>query len=512
MLADLKSADARGALLVAFMGPKAAARMLKVREGKVVAAEERAAAAAFAAEAAWEAHLLAECISDGVTHTRDASHVTMARARRRFAAAHAAPPAYDPCLLFTGASDVFTARCRKALDFVLLHFGRESPYQTVQVGDFHLPRIDLTAHDEEIWRVYETSVKERGDVGISRSSFLRLVILPQMKLRTRKTCCCSHCEDGADAIEALGKLLSTLATISGTTGNTTGGKASGGDDNSSGDGSDDQPSGEASLRLCVAALDRDLRRYGIDVAERLAADVPDMQNYDGKLLFEDLLALPIVSLDGLRDAIDAAAAGVEAEPDKLGDWLAEARTHAAMLERFKRHLLGRSWQNVRQRQKVDLLVAKFHAGIRAAVVIKDFKAKQALKTVLKERQSEYWDNGSVSIWGAVIISYDENGFQREYLDLVSADTVQDAVWEREGVAELGRHMVGRGFQEVDFHTDNAYHFHNCYVFEHIALEFVRALGLRAFSWQFCEPGEGKDECDGHFGACASPVSGAATRY
>lgn len=43
---------------------------------------------------------------------------------------------------------MFSLRCRRALDWVLLHFGRESPYQTVKVGDHYMPRIDLSAADE----------------------------------------------------------------------------------------------------------------------------------------------------------------------------------------------------------------------------------------------------------------------------------------------------------------------------------------------------------------------------
>jgi hypothetical protein len=149
---DLETAAVRYALLVGLIGHKHTARMVKVRSSAVEAATTRAAAAAAAGVAAWQAHLLAECIRDGVTDVWEASAVTKARARRRFAAALAAPPARDPLMLFAGATDVFSARCRRALDWVLLHFGRESPYQTVKVGDHFMPRIDLSAADEVIWR------------------------------------------------------------------------------------------------------------------------------------------------------------------------------------------------------------------------------------------------------------------------------------------------------------------------------------------------------------------------
>jgi hypothetical protein len=59
--------------------------------------------------------------------------------------------------------------------------------------------------------------------------------------------------------------------------------------------------------------------------------------------------------------------------------------------------------------------------------------------------------------------------------------------------------LAQRFDEVHVDSDNAYHFHNNYVFSHIVFSFVRALQLRGFTWQFCEPGEGKDEADGHFG-------------
>ena len=85
---------------------------------------------------------------------------------------------------------------------------------------------------------------------------------------------------------------------------------------------------------------------------------------------------------------------------------------------------------------------------------------------------------------------------------MSADTVQDATWTATAFRNLAAHLEGRGFDEVYIESDNAYHYHNNYVFSDIAFDFVRALRLRAFGWQYCEPGEGKDEVDGHFGARA----------
>jgi len=483
MCGDLANADARRALLVSLIGRAHASRLLKLRAGALAASLSRAEAATAVALAAWEAHLLGECLHDGVANIWDASPVTLARARRRFAAALAAAPARDPLLLFRGASDVFSARCRQALDWVLLHFGRESPYQTVKVGDQYMPRIDLCATDEAIWREYATFMEEQGVAALSRSSFLRHVILPQMKLITRKTCLCSHCEDGREAIEALVELLSASQLPAEFVDSAA---------------MDSVPA----LRARVAALEPDLRAYAIAVSAQLEEDALDAETFTGKLRFCDLLAVPVSSLDGLGDAIDAAAQEA-ADPDAFGDWLTSMRTHASAVEQYKRHLLGRSWQNVRQKQKRSLLEDKFDAGIRAVHVIVDYKAKQPKKTDQRERQSDHWNNSSISIIGFVLSWWDGSSLQREYLDYVSEDTVQDAVWTANAFTLLATDLVGRDFVEMMVDSDNAYHFHNNYVFSHIVFELVRALRLRGFTWQFCEPGEGKDEADGHFGACVS---------
>ena len=477
MCGDLANADARRALLLRLIGENEAARMLKLREGAVMASAARADAAAAAAVASWEMHLLAECIHDGVTNIRDASPVTLARARRRFAAALAAPPARDPLLLFQGATDVFFARCRRALDWVLLHFGRESPHQTVKVGDQHMPRIDLCAPAEAIFREYDAFMQRHNETALSRSSFLRHVILPQMKLITRKTCLCSHCEDGREAIQALTELLSELPA--------------------------DIVDADTvlALRARLSALESDLRTYSTAVCAKLEEDELDAEMLNGKLRFSDLLEEPVAALDGLGDAIDAAAQQAP-DPDAVGDWLTSMRTHASAVDKYKRHLLGRSWQNVRQRQKRSLLEVKFAAGIRAVMIIVDFKAKQPAKTGLRERQSEHWDNSTISIIGFVIIWWDGSCFRREYIDYVSDDTQQDAVWTANAVRELAKDLAGRGFHEMMVDSDNAYHFHNNYVFSDIVPSFVRSLQLRNFAWGYCEPGEGKDEADGHFGACA----------
>ena len=475
MCGDLANADARSALLVGLLGESDAARLLKLREGTVAASAQRAEAAAAAGVAAWEAHLLAECIHDGVTNTWDASPVTLARARRRFAAALAAPPARDPLLLFQGATDVFFARCRRALDWVLLHFGRESPHQTVKVGDQHMPRIDLCATGEAIFREYDAFMQQHNETALSRSSFLRHVILPQMKLITRQTCLCSHCEDGLEAIQALTELLAELPAEFADADNV------------------------LALRTRVSALESDLRSYSTAMCAQLEGDELDAATLSGKLRFSDLLEQPVASLDGLGDSIDAAAAP---GPDAVGDWLASMRTHASAVDKYKRHLLGRSWQNVRQRQKRSLLEVKFNAGIRAVIIIVDYKAKQPAKTGLRERQSEHWDNSTISIIGFVIICWNGSSFQREYIAYVSEDTQQDAVWTANAFRELEKDLARRGFDEMMVESDNAYHFHNNYVFSHIVPSLVRSLELRDFAWQYCEPGEGKDEADGFFGACA----------
>ena len=479
MRGDLNNANARRRLLAALIGTSDAACMLKLSVDTVEAAMARAEAVAATSVAAWEAHLLAECIHDGVTDISDASAVTLARARRHFAAALARAPARDPLLVFQGAADVFSARCRSALDWVLLHFGRESPYQTVKVGCSCMPRIDLTATPEVLWREYEAYMERRGDKALSRSSFLRHVILPQMRLYSRRTCLCSHCEDGKDAINALLELLSAPNVP-------------------------DEPDttaadGLLALRARVITLPAQLYEYSIAVAAQLDDDLIDLGTFTGKLRFDDLLALPVASLDGLNDAIDATAL-MTSDPATIEEWLASMRKHASELEAYKRHLLGRAWQNVRQRQKHSLLKDKFDAGIRAVRVIIDFKAKQPKKRELRERQSEFFNNSSISIFGVVLIWWDGTSLQREYLDFVSDDTVQDAVWTANVFQELTKDLAQLSFTEVHVDSDNAYHFHNNYVFSHIAFAFVRALRLRGFTWQFCEPGEGKDEADGHFGA------------
>ena len=478
MCGDLANADARRALLVSLIGREASAHMLKLRPGAVTAAAARAEAAAAVSVAAWEAHLLSECLHDGHANIWDASPVTLARARRRFARALATAPARDPLLLYQGATDVFSLRCRRALDWVLLQFGRESPYQTVKVGDQHMPRIDLSAEGEVIWREYEAFMHQRNEVALSRSSFRRHVLLPQMKLMTRKTCLCSNCEDGHDAIAAQAELLSPEelpAEIAAS-------------------------DSVVALRTRVSALERDLRAYSIAVSAQLEDDALDAETFTGKLRFSDVLATTVPSLDGLGEAIDAAAQEAS-DPDTIGEWLTSMRTHASAVEQYKRHLLGRSWQNVRQQQKRSLLVDKFEAGIRTVHVIVDYKAKQPKKTDQRERQSDHWNNSTISIIGFVLVWWDGTTFQREYLDYVSEDTQQDAVWTANAFSQLASDLADRGFDEMMVDSDNAYHFHNNYVFSHIVFALVRALRLRRFTWQFCEPGEGKDEADGHFGAC-----------
>ena len=480
---NFSSADARSAVLLGLLGAKDAARALKVRVGVVQAAADRAHDTANAACSAWEAHLLSECIHDGITDIENATPVIIARARRRFAAALAAPPVHDPLLLFTGAECVFSARLRRALDFVLLNFGRESPHQTVKVGDQHVARIDLSATGEEIWRAYEETLQLHGETGVSRRSFLRHVILPQMKLRNRKTCLCSPCEDGLEAIEALHELQSADERRDAFPCNS----------------STAEHECLTALRTLVSQLKPELHAYSIRVTAQLEADDLDAVCLTGALSFDAMLAQPVTSLDGMRAAIDAVAQKA-ATPAALGDWLASARTHVAQLEAYKRLLLGRAWQNVRQKQKLDLLVVKAAAGKRAVVIIVDYKAKQTANTELRERQSDYWDNSSVSIIGFVIIWYEDGSFHRKYRDYVSADTTQDALWTSTAMDEVAKDLAQDGFDEAHFDSDNAYHFHKNYVFSNIVPRFVRAMRLRAFTWQFCEPGEGKDEADGHFGA------------
>ena len=262
--------------------------------------------------------------------------------------------------------------------------------------------------------------------------------------------------------------------------------------------------GAERLRLRAAVLEQ-LLHSGFDgqPAVLSAAELLRHANFSNGAK-PDLLALPIESLDGMREGIDSVALHA-ADPNTLADWLASARTHVTTLEAYKRHLLGRAWQNVRQKQKLQLLIDKLLNGTRAAVVIVDFKTKHAKNTELNERQSVHWDNSTLSIIGFVIIWFDGEAMtiRRKYVDYVSDDTTQDAIWTAAAFAEFAKDLAAFGFHEVHVHSDNGYHFHNNYVFSFVMPRFVRTLLLRLLSWQYCEPGEGKDLADGHFGTRAA---------
>ena len=287
----MTTADARYAARLSLMGVKAAARALKVRPDVVEARAQRAEAAAAVAEAAWKSFLLAECIRDGVTDINDASPVTVARARRRWAAALAAPKAHDPLTLFAAADNVFSARCRRALDWMLLHYGRESPNHTVKVGDQYVTRIDLGATPAEICRTYELYTKQHNEEALSRSSFMRDIILPQMKPRTSMACLCSHCEDGREAIAALKELMTAPKLFSAL---------------GIGDAAD-APESAVALSDQVGVLAAELHAYSHDVTKQLQNDEPDVETFTCQLRFADVLAQPVAALDGLCGAIDAVA-------------------------------------------------------------------------------------------------------------------------------------------------------------------------------------------------------------
>ena len=192
----------------------------------------------------------------------------------------------------------------------------------------------------------------------------------------------------------------------------------------------------------------------------------------------------------------------------MNTWLEEVYAVVAKLNLYKRHLAGRSWQNARAPQRLQRVRELCKAGRKAFDITLDYKEKVEEVHNAMEEQSDHWRNGVISMLGCHITTFIDDEPVVYVLDLLSEDTLQDSIWTHNGLLRLVSFLVEK-FGRVDdlvFKSDNGSHYHNSYLFSVTLPMIASMLGLKSLQWNFCEPGEGKDVCDGHFG-----VAGRAFR-
>lgn len=537
-LRDGKDVPMAAVLTAAFGSEEAAARHLHAKLSDVNTAVAGAAAAAEKQERRYATLLLVECMKEGITDPANARRVVQDRARRTLGAeqanAAASPDVFD--VQGTPDDSVFAQAVRDGINFIITsEMVRFSEFQTVKVGsrdaaEFR-PRINLL---EPISTIYSAYAKAFGSAALSESTFRRRCILPEMKPEGSRTCLCCHCEALLDAINLLIKLLRSPVLRSFLEESASAPHAVAARVASAAAAAPDaagaappptaprtveemlqqpQPEGELdaddgpalqSPRIALLkralALRRSFFEYGQEVRARVLADKLSDFCDSGKLGWDDL---PEVA--GLAGLVDSAAAlvslrGGEEDP-AIADWLKTLLPLGGELDKLTEHLARRAWQNVRYEQHLRLLETYSGAGGKASIMlIFDFKEKVPAETKLREVQGDYWKNSVVSVLGVTVYWYEDGALRQHYIDLVSADTAQDAAWMDAALPVIARELLKLfpcGISVVSAWSDNGCHFHNSPIFAESLPAFAKLLGC-TLSWNFFEAGEGKGPCDQHF--------------
>ena len=346
----------------------------------------------------------------------------------------------------------------------------------MRVGDRHVPLLSLTAEKETIWRLY---LERFGENALGRTSFKYYCFLPQMRTRQKRTCLCTHCESGKQACERLEVLLA-----------------------------DEMVDSVVSAQLnavkeFAANLQYALLQYEHTVTQRVEEDPLD-NSLRGKLKLSDLLEITVSGLDDILPACETASSDPAA-----CEWIGKVRNCVAEIKSYERHLCGKAVQNTRQKQTQSALRDAYDRGEFIVAIVIDYKEKLPSTQKRDEVQGDYWLNSTLSLLGNCIMWFDGTDFQKHFLDIFSTDTNQDAVWTANGMRYLTTFLKSmradgtfpRDITGVILFSDNGSHFHNSHMFAYILPELAAELGVKPIH-NFCEPGEGKDACDGHFGNMA----------
>ena len=228
-----------------------------------------------------------------------------------------------------------------------------------------------------------------------------------MKLADKRTCLCSRCEKGFEALHDLARALAAdvLLRVA-------------------------QEEGEAErkrlLEVCNG-MPTALRNYRLRIKEAVAKDELASLTAAGQLRWKDLPSVPELdqfhgTFAGLVDAIAALVTREGAERDAdVAQWLAGVHTLQKDLTDFLEHLKRWAWQDARYKQHKELVGS---SGGRRLLIVWDFKEKVPLHQKMREVQGDYWDNDTLSLLDVAVF----DGTCWRYIDMMSADTAQDAEW------------------------------------------------------------------------------------
>ena len=466
--------DAAVATLVAALGASAAARYLHVSEETVKA---RSATTLRNVRRYARVHadcLELECRLQGLT----AEQATPALRMRALRRAHRAltPPtvtAFD--VADTDADTPHAAAVREANAWIAKHC-RPSETQSVAMPNGDLaPKLYQLKTRGELWRQYDA---EHPD-GLGRTSFLQKAFTINMSAAMPRGCLCGTCELGKEACETVTQLFNDprlfaflAAAVPAVTGRCD------------------------ELKLRWARARTALRStYWSAVKECVAADVLDSFDGSGNLTLADL---PVVEgFDGLLDDILAllgcattAATAVKASADV---WAGELRAAYARVVEFRDHLQRWAWQDVREQQYIELARAAAADGRTVAIITIDFKEKLPETMRMRQVQSQYWQQTTVSMLCVHVKYWADGKLQHTCLDFVAEDTSQDGVWVAHAFAVLTKQLVAlmSRIDGVIGLSDNASHFHGAMFFSTTLLDLARALRINMVVWNFYEAGEGK---------------------
>ena len=123
----------------------------------------------------------------------------------------------------------------------------------------------------------------------------------------------------------------------------------------------------------------------------------------------------------------------------------------------------------------------------------DFKEKLQETMRMREVQSQYWEQKTVSMLCVHVRYWSDGELKHVCLDFVAEDTSQDGVWVSHAFVVLTKKLAEM-FDLVDGvigSSDNASHFHGAMFFAHTLLDLARALRVKLMVWNFSEAGEGK---------------------
>ena len=520
-------------ILAAAYGVREASRILHRSVATVANGVASARYAVADEDVAYASHLLCACSDAGIADPSEAPRAVKERARAALKHSIQESRKFDAfAVMGTDMDNARACMIRDGVDFIVNRCGEAQPCpdRTVKVdsGAFkqHRPRIDLRKTPEELYRLYTAQGGK-----LSKYTFRRYCVLPEMKPLDAKTCLCRQCELVLCSTTTLEDMLREKVRFCSVTGNrrrvnalananavmrcraqaliayidTLAAPAAAGEAESG-------AAARKELQLERQALLKEARNLQSELAawrgrmkEQVHRDPLSYESFfgEGKLNVADLEAPPLGDLF-LRVAGLVLSSGGEEHDAALEEWVCDVLSLEAdllgQLEHFKRWAV----QEARFEQCKQLLVAAAAEGKRYVIVMKDFKEKLACNHSMRAEQSDYWDNSSVSCFGAVVMFVgSSNTIVTRHIDLLSDDTTQDSTWMACAFPKLGDEItaipeLSGGIDEFLFVCDNAYHFHNGFNFAGPLLDFRARVGARRFGVLFWEAGEGKSVVDTHF--------------